>query len=193
MRHKHSELKCLNLASVRVSVSDIIYAIFCINKLLIITTKLQNYRVENIKDKLKTIKLFAMDVDGTLTDGSMYYSSEGEALKKFSVYDGMGITLLHKYGIQTAFITSKDSKIAQKRAEVLNVQHIYIGCWEKEVALKEISQKMNISPEAMLAPVFLPLAIVFGTSTASVITFASILSAISTVLSVLAPSETIIS
>lgn len=88
-----------------------------------------------------------MDVDGTLTDGSMYYSSEGEALKKFSVYDGMGITLLHKYGIQTAFITSKDSKIAQKRAEVLNVQHIYIGCWEKEAALKEISQKMNISTD----------------------------------------------
>ena len=85
-----------------------------------------------------------MDVDGTLTDGSMYYSAEGEAIKKFSAYDGMGITLLHNIGVQTAIITSKDSQIAKKRAEVLNMNHIYIGCWEKLKALKEISEKMNI-------------------------------------------------
>lgn len=88
-----------------------------------------------------------MDVDGTLTDGSLFYSSEGEAFKKFNALDGMGIMLMHSNNIETAFITSKDSQIAKKRAEVLNVKHIYIGCWEKAKALQDICLKMGITAD----------------------------------------------
>ena len=48
---------------------------------------------------MKDIKLFLTDVDGCMTDGGMYYTSEGEAMKRFCVYDGMGMVLLQEAGI----------------------------------------------------------------------------------------------
>ncbi|MBC8124159.1 MAG: acylneuraminate cytidylyltransferase, partial [Candidatus Kapabacteria bacterium] len=53
-------------------------------------------------ERAQRIKLLVMDVDGTLTDGAMYFSDRGEELKRFSTRDGMGITLLHRAGIMTA-------------------------------------------------------------------------------------------
>lgn len=70
--------------------------------------------IKDLKSKLEKVKLLVMDIDGTLTDGAMYYSKNGEELKRFSTRDGMGVTLLHKSGIKTAILTSEDSQIAQK-------------------------------------------------------------------------------
>jgi len=91
------------------------------------------------------IKLFAMDVDGVLTDGGMYYSEQGEALKKFNARDGMGIELLRKSGIIPAIITQEDSKIVLKRAEKLKVGEVYIGIGDKLQVMKELAQKYNLS------------------------------------------------
>ena len=64
--------------------------------------------------KCTKIKLVITDVDGVLTDGSMYYSKHGEELKKFNTKDGMGVELLLKVGIKTIFLTKEKSIIAQK-------------------------------------------------------------------------------
>ncbi|MFM8438991.1 MAG: HAD family hydrolase, partial [Candidatus Kapaibacterium sp.] len=56
-------------------------------------------------DVLSAVELIVIDVDGTLTDGSMYFSDQGEAMKRFSVRDGMGITLAHRAGIEVALMT----------------------------------------------------------------------------------------
>lgn len=99
---------------------------------------------KELTQKLKKIKLLVMDVDGTLTDNAMYYSANGEELKRFSTRDGMGINLLQKNNIDTAILTSESSKIAQARAKKLNIEHVVLGSHNKTEAIKELSQNLNI-------------------------------------------------
>jgi YrbI family 3-deoxy-D-manno-octulosonate 8-phosphate phosphatase len=93
----------------------------------------------------KSIKLLVMDVDGTLTDSAMYYSANGEELKRFSTRDGMGITLLRRNNIETAIITSEESQIAVSRAKKLNIDHVMLGCKNKTEALNELALKLNLN------------------------------------------------
>ena len=93
-----------------------------------------------------------MDVDGTLTDGGVYYSQEGLALKKFSVYDGMGITLLHQGKIQTMFLSSDTSSIPLQRAEKLHVTYEILGVSRKKNALDDFirTNYINIDEIAVI-------------------------------------------
>lgn len=95
----------------------------------------------------KKIKLFAMDVDGVLTDGGMYYSKEGEALKKFNTKDGMGIEILQKNNIIPVIITKEDSKIVLKRAEKLKIKEVYIGIKDKLKIIEKLIRKYNLKFE----------------------------------------------
>ena len=93
------------------------------------------------------IKLLVLDVDGCLTDGSLTYSAEWIESKTFNVKDGLGISTWIKMGNHVAIITGRKSKIVQKRAEELGVQHLYQGINDKERVLKEIVEKLDISFE----------------------------------------------
>lgn len=73
------------------------------------------------------IKLFISDVDGVLTDGSMYYTENGDELKRFSTYDGMAFEILRKYGIKTCLITSENTKIVTRRAEKMKIDYLFQG------------------------------------------------------------------
>lgn len=97
----------------------------------------------NPKDNFKKFKIFAMDVDGVLTDGSMYYSKDGEVIKKFNTRDGMGIELLHKKGVIPVIITRENSEIVIKRAEKLKVEEVYIGAEDKLEIVKKLRKKYN--------------------------------------------------
>ena len=101
----------------------------------------------NSRSGLQKIKLFAMDVDGVLTDGGMFYSEAGEVLKKFNTRDGMGIELLRKNGIIPAIITKEKSEIVLKRAEKLKVEEVYIGVEDKLEVVKRLIKKYNLSFE----------------------------------------------
>lgn len=102
---------------------------------------------ENIKKRLEKIKLVAMDIDGTLTDGAMYYSAQGDYLKRFYVRDGMGIDLLNKAGIRTAFITSEQSEIVASRAKKLNISKVILGTWTKGKDLELIAEEFGLNME----------------------------------------------
>lgn len=91
------------------------------------------------------IRLFAMDVDGVLTDGSMYYSEKGEVLKKFNTRDGVGIELLRRNGVIPVIITQEESKIVLRRARKLKVEEVYIGVKDKLRVIKELAQKYSLS------------------------------------------------
>ena len=93
------------------------------------------------------IKLFISDIDGTLTDGGMYYSENGDELKKFNTRDGMGFGLLRKAGIKTAIITSEDRLLNQRRAEKLCIDYLVQGKREggKLAAAMSICKKLDIS------------------------------------------------
>lgn len=102
--------------------------------------------LQNIPRKSQ-IKLFISDIDGTLTDGGMYYSEDGDELKKFNTRDGMAFGLLHNAGIKTAIITSENRMLNQRRADKLHIDFFYQGKREggKLAAAKEICSKLGIS------------------------------------------------
>lgn len=73
------------------------------------------------------IRLFLTDVDGCLTDGGMYYSANGDELKRFCVYDGMGMVQLRKKGIKCGILTSETTPIVERRAKKLNLDYLFMG------------------------------------------------------------------
>ena len=99
------------------------------------------------------IRLFLTDVDGCLTDGGMYYSAEGEVLKRFCVYDGMGMVCLQQAGIPCGILTSENSPVVKARAEKLQLQYLYLGvgskvnpnCLTKLQAASEICAQLGIT------------------------------------------------
>lgn len=90
------------------------------------------------------IKLFGCDVDGTLTDAGMYYTENGDELKKFNTRDGMGMKLLRESGIITLIITSENTKIVENRAKKLKVDYLYQGVQNKLEIIEELLKKLNI-------------------------------------------------
>ncbi|MEO9571760.1 MAG: HAD-IIIA family hydrolase [Polaribacter sp.] len=79
------------------------------------------------KNSVKTIKLVVTDVDGVLTDAGMYYSENGDELKKFNTHDGMAFQLLREHGIKTGIVTSENTNIVANRAKKLKVDYLYQG------------------------------------------------------------------
>jgi len=105
---------------------------------------------ENInKIDLDTIKMVITDSDGVLTDAGMYYSENGDELKKFNTKDGMGFKLLKEAGIKTAIITGEKRKLIKNRAEKIKADEIFMGITDKVSIIKKISKKYNIKPEEM--------------------------------------------
>ncbi len=104
---------------------------------------------KKIMNDCKKIKVVITDVDGVLTDGGMYYSHEGDIMKKFHVRDGMGVTLLRKNDIPTIIITKEKNKIIQQWAKKMKVYKLYDGIQKKEVMVEKISKELNILPSEM--------------------------------------------
>lgn len=94
------------------------------------------------------IKMLVMDVDGTLTDGHIYVSAEGEMMKAFHVQDGYAIAhILPEYGITPVIITGRSSKIVEKRAGELKISHLHQGVTDKLSKLKEVAAQLGAAPE----------------------------------------------
>ena len=94
---------------------------------------------------VKTIKLLALDVDGVLTDGVIYYGPSGDALKGFSARDGMGITLARMAGLKTAVITGRRSPMVEQRAKDLHIDYVVQEVQNKLTALQQICADLGIS------------------------------------------------
>jgi 3-deoxy-D-manno-octulosonate 8-phosphate phosphatase (KDO 8-P phosphatase) len=103
---------------------------------------------KNLEEKVKKIKLVLTDNDGVLTDTGVYYSANGEELKRFSIRDGMGVERLKKLvNIKTVIITGELSGSVKKRAEKLKIEEFYLGVKAKESLLDDILRKNNLEPE----------------------------------------------
>ncbi len=96
---------------------------------------------------LKQIKLFAMDVDGTLTDGHIYMGNDGEMFKSFHVHDGLGIKLLKHYGITPAIITGRQSKIVENRCREIGLTEYHQGVKNKAAKLAELMDQYGLTAE----------------------------------------------
>jgi 3-deoxy-D-manno-octulosonate 8-phosphate phosphatase (KDO 8-P phosphatase) len=114
---------------------------------MVIDQKLRENNLD-LKKKIEKIKVVLTDVDGVLTDTGIYYSNEGEALKRFSIRDGMGVERLRKYaGIETVIITGENSGTVKSRAEKLKISEYYLGVKKKEEVLEVIKKKNGFDSE----------------------------------------------
>lgn len=92
----------------------------------------------DVRDRARRVRLLAMDVDGVLTDGGMYYGERGEELKKFNTRDGQGVALIHEAGIKTAILTKESTAIVERRAAKMKVGDVRMGLHDKLAALRDI-------------------------------------------------------
>ena len=93
------------------------------------------------------IRLVAMDVDGTLTDGCFYMDGSGGELKRFHAHDGYGIVQLLKSGIEVAFISGRYSAATQSRADGLGVKRVINGTSDKLTLLIEMAEELGLSSD----------------------------------------------
>lgn len=90
------------------------------------------------------IRLFAMDVDGILTDGTVRICSDGSESKTFSILDGMGLVRLNRAGIAVAWISGRPSEATTRRAQELKVPHLIQGRTDKLAALQELAGRLHL-------------------------------------------------
>lgn len=103
---------------------------------------------QQLMKRASQIKLVLTDCDGVLTDTGVYYSADGEVMKRFSIRDGMGVERLRKYAnVESGIVTGEATEIVRKRAEKLKMNEIHLGINYKDRQLKEIFERRNLKPE----------------------------------------------
>lgn len=95
----------------------------------------------------RRVRLIIFDVDGVLTDGGIFIGPDGEAMKRFDIKDGLGITLWHHVGGMTAVITGRSSEIVARRAGELRITHVRQGCADKRAAYEALKAELGVSDE----------------------------------------------
>ena len=103
--------------------------------------------MKDINEKAARIRLLIFDVDGVLTDGSLFVGDDGQEYKAVNSRDGHGIKMLLKYGVEIAIITGRTSKVVEHRMANLGINHIYQGKLDKLPAYEELRAKLGMSPE----------------------------------------------
>lgn len=93
---------------------------------------------------LKKIKILLTDVDGVLTDGGMYYTPDGDYMKKFNARDGMGINLLKRNEIPTVIVTKEKTVMVKNWAKKMNIDYVFDGIQKKEKILEKICIKYKV-------------------------------------------------
>lgn len=101
--------------------------------------------IENLLEKAAHIQLLLTDCDGVLTDAGVYYSAQGEELKRFSMRDGMGVERLRKLaGVEVGIVTGENSQPVARRAEKLQIAELHLGIKDKVRTLLDCSGRKGI-------------------------------------------------
>lgn len=95
--------------------------------------------------KAQGIRVVFFDVDGVLTDGGLYFSEQGEALKRFHTLDGHGLKLLQRAGIIPVVITGRDSKALRVRLAALGIEQAHFGTEDKRPAAEQTLQTLGLT------------------------------------------------
>ena len=101
----------------------------------------------HLVDRLRRVRLLALDVDGVLTDGRLYFQADGIEIKAFHTHDGHGIKLAQRAGIVVALITGRDSPMVSQRAAALGVKHVFQGAEKKLTVLRELCGRLGLELE----------------------------------------------
>jgi len=102
---------------------------------------------QDVSARAEKIRLIIFDVDGVLTDGSLYFDADGREFKAFNSRDGHGIKMLMDSGVEVAIISGRSSVALTRRAEGLGIEHVYQGKQDKLPAFEELMQKLALGSE----------------------------------------------
>jgi 3-deoxy-D-manno-octulosonate 8-phosphate phosphatase (KDO 8-P phosphatase) len=102
---------------------------------------------DELRNRARRVKLLVLDVDGVLTDGTLYFSAAGEELKAFNIRDGLGVKMLRNGGVEVAIITGRSSQAVQRRAENLGISRVQQGVEHKLAAFTELLRELALPPE----------------------------------------------
>lgn len=100
--------------------------------------------------RLAPVRLLALDVDGTLTDGRVVYVGE-EELQAFCVRDGQGLAWLKQAGVTVAWITGRGCRATERRAAELGIDELHVGVGPKEERLAQVQERLGVSPGETVA------------------------------------------
>lgn len=93
------------------------------------------------------IRLLVLDVDGVLTDGTLWYGEHGETVKAFNSLDGLGLSLLKREQIPVALLSARDSAPLRQRAAELGIEHLLLGRHDKTDAWQDLLQQLGLSAD----------------------------------------------
>lgn len=98
----------------------------------------------NLSDKAKKIKLVVFDIDGVMTDGSLFFGDDGQEYKAFNSFDGHGLRMLQECGVKVAVITGRKSNVVEHRMKDLGVTLIYQGYRDKTPAFEALLEEVKL-------------------------------------------------
>lgn len=97
-------------------------------------------------EKIKSLKLLILDVDGVLTDGRLFFDNQGNEYKCFHARDGHGLKLLRQTGVEVAVISGRSSNSVALRMKSLGIEHVFQGHENKRAAFAEVLDRLKLSP-----------------------------------------------
>lgn len=103
--------------------------------------------MQDIHEKASQIKMVIFDVDGVLTDGSLFLGDDGQEYKAFHSKDGHGMVTLQKHGVTIGIITGRTSQVVKKRMESLGIKHVFQGQKDKLPAYEQLKQELELSDD----------------------------------------------
>ncbi len=108
-------------------------------------------RTDTLSARAAAVELLLLDVDGVLTDGSVFYADDGTELKRFHVRDGSGLKLWHAAGKRSAIVSGRSSAAVVRRAAELGIGPVLQGRADKGAALAEVLAATGLRPEQVCA------------------------------------------
>lgn len=101
-----------------------------------------------LAERARAVRLAIFDVDGVMTDGTLYVGAQGEAFKAFNILDGHGMKMLQSAGIVTAIISGRSSEAVERRAAELAITHVVQGCADKVAAFEALRGQLGVEAAA---------------------------------------------
>jgi 3-deoxy-D-manno-octulosonate 8-phosphate phosphatase (KDO 8-P phosphatase) len=101
-----------------------------------------------LAERARAVRLAIFDVDGVMTDGTLYIGAQGEAFKAFNILDGHGIKMLQSAGVATAIISGRSSEAVQRRATELAIAHVVQGCADKVASFEALRARLGVEAGA---------------------------------------------
>ncbi len=100
----------------------------------------------DVETRARAVRLAIFDVDGVMTDGTLYIGAQGEAFKAFNILDGHGVKMLQSAGIATAIISGRSSEAVVRRAGELAIAHVVQGASDKLAAFDALLARLGVEP-----------------------------------------------